>query len=820
MSPAAALALAAVLPLAPHPDSTSADSAHVRPHGPPVVRTFSPLLVHATAFDPRSTQTIQRIEFSPADLPADRVQEMLRARPGVVLQGEELHVRGGRAGEVASELDDLPFNDPLRGSPLEVPRLALDGPSLLTGGLEAEHQGALAGVLALATTPPPTRPQGRLAWQTDGATFTRYDRVEARLGAPLGVAGYGLVADVDATLDDTSLPALRSESRHALLGIGGFGWRADNHLLAHVLLAPTRAAPGGIEDVEGREGPLRLEGIVGRTVTQPYDRMFTLDGWVKELADSVGSVAGPEFFPTEVQGSVRYRAADHVALTDTRQVAWLGSWNRYVAPRATVKASAGLVRVDRLTSVGGRTDQGYVTRANAAEFGLADWPTSDPFDVYAGDEPIFRRSRADRLMARGEWMRTTTKGGTVRAGVEGRYDHVRLFELDGTAFGQFLDSLRTYDAYAPGGAAWVQSRIVTEGMVANLGARLGWFSAGPEARAQSLAAGEAIRDHVTLAPRLGIAFPVGVRDATSFSYTRIDEDPARDFLYDNRNHVSNRQPVGNPGLEPATVVSYEIVEKHAFDERTFLQTGFYYRDLYGLVGTVWEDQGGFVERPTYENAGQGHASGVELSLAREFPHAIHARFAYTFGQAEGPTSLEEGVRFGIPLGARPPAIANAPLDWDLRHVFGLEVVRVGAGPFAFGWTTVVASGAPWTPHDPRAIDADLSRLNSRRLAWSEETDARITWTPPGREHAFTVGLEARNLFDHRGDLATTTDGFPNKIINTQFDDYGAYRTETGNGGGGYFNDVDGDGVKDWVPVGDPTLAQPPRALRLSLGWAF
>jgi hypothetical protein len=399
---------------------------------------------------------------------------------------------------------------------------------------------------------------------------------------------------------------------------------------------------------------------------------------------------------------------------------------------------------------------------------------------------------------------------------------VELFQADARTYGILQDSLRSYDAYAPGGAAWLQSRVVFEGMVANLGLRLNWFSPGPQARRQSLGAdaGKDIRDHWTLGPRLGVAFPVGVKDALSFTYTRIDEDPARDFLYDRRRHVSNRDPVGNPALAPATVVSFEVIEKHAFDERTYAQAGFFYRDLYGLIGTVWEPQPGFVPRPTFENAGLGHAAGLELSLSRALPHGLHAQFSYTLANAVGPTSLEGGVRFGIPVGLRPPPITNAPLDWDVRHALGLELVRVDAGRWTLAWTTVVSSGLPWTPHDPRAIDPDLSRLNSERLPWSEETDARASWTVPRSGGRLRVGLEARNLFDHRGPVAATVDGYPNPIINAEFDDYGAYRAQTGLGGGAYLNDPDQDGVPQWIAVHDPRLNQPPRALRLSLDWAF
>jgi len=812
MLPLAALALLvrAIAATTPH-DTLAAAPDSVRP----VVRTFSPLLVHAAPFDPGSTQSIQRAALPPAELPVDDYRAAFRARPGVVLDGTELHVRGGRAGELAYELDDLPLVDPLRGAPLAVPLLALESETLLDGGLEAQHAGALAGVLALVTAPPPPRVGGRVAWQSDGGASTRFDRVQARLGGPL-LRGVGAAATVEATLDDGALPALRSEGRHPFLGLGRFGWRADNHLLAHVIVARPRDPDAPAPAATG----LRFEALAGRIVEQPYDRMFTLDGYVAQLTDSVGSKAGPAFFPMPAPGAVRYRAADHLALTDTRQLAWLATWARPLGRRGTAHAALVAVRVDRLTSVGGRSDPGYVTAANAPEFGLPNWPTSDPFDVYGGDDPVFRRSRSDRVTGRAEWVRPNARGGSFRTGVELFADHVRMFELDGMAFGHFEDSLRTYDATAPGGAAWVQSRIVFEGLVANLGARLGWFSPGAAARAQSLAGFDPPHDHLALAPRLGLAFPVGTRDAVAFSYTRVDEDPARDFLYDGRRgHVSNRQPVGNPGLVPAEVRSYELAEKHAFDERSYLQAGYFYRDLYGLVGTVWEPQPGFVARPTYENAGNGHASGVEVTLARRFPLGVRAQLSYTYANAVGPTSLEEGVRFGIPLDARPPAIADAPLDWDRRSVLGLELVR-DVGAVTFAWTTVAASGAPWTPHDPRTIDADLSRLNARRLPWSEETDAQVTWAPPRVGARVRVRVEARNLFDHRGPVAATVPGDPNPLINTEYDDYGAYRTTTGQGGGAYRDDVDGDDVPDWVPVNDPRLSQAPRTVRWSLAYRF
>lgn len=800
MAPAAALLPLLLLASAARdsvPDST-------RTRVPRVIRQFEQVLVRASPYDPRSTQTTQSVTRAQlAELPIADLEHAFAARAGVVLESEDLHVRGGRAGELAMEFEGLLLNDALRHGAFPVPLLALDGAELITGGLEADHAGALSGALVLRAVRPPSHPAAVLEWQGDGALFTRYDRLAAQIGAPVLRTGYGVVASAEATLDDTSLPSERSPGRNAILGLGSFGWRSDNRLRAHARLAP----------LAGENG-LRLDAFAARTLAQPYHPMFALDGWTTPCGDD-SCLYGPAYRPEPAAGYERWRGPDHAAMSDDRHLALIAAWS---ARRGALvaRASAGLVRADRLTSVGLREDAGGINARTLPVFGVPGMPNSDPFHVYRGDEPIFRQSRADRWMARIELERPARHGGFLRAGVGGHHDVVRLVELDGTAFGRGLDSLRAYEASAPGAAAWLQSRVVFEGLIANLGARVQVFSAGPEARAQSLGGLGDVRTRVSFLPRVGIAFPVGVRDALSFAYTRVDQDPARDYLYDNRLRVTNRQPVGDPALEPATLLSWQVALKHAFGERLALQAGVFYRDLYGLIGTRWEETPGFVPRPTYQNADQGNASGFELSLAARPNERTRAGLHYTFANARGPASLEEGVRFGSALGQQPPPLSAAPLDWDRRHGIGLEFTWRSERGWRVGLMTVVGSGLPWTPRPTRQVDLDLSRLNTRRLGWSENTDLSVGYAPPRLRGRVTIALEARNLFDFRGERVATLYGYPNPVINTLYDDYGAYRTATGQGGGAYFDDADGDGVREWVPVGDPRLATPPRQLRLSI----
>jgi hypothetical protein len=81
--------------------------------------------------------------------------------------------------------------------------------------------------------------------------------------------------------------------------------------------------------------------------------------------------------------------------------------------------------------------------------------------------------------------------------------------------------------------------------------------------------------------------------------------------------------------------------------------------------------------------------------------------------------------------------------------------------------------------------------------------------------AATVGLEVRNVFDFRGPRRASIDGYPNPVINTAYDDYAAYRTQTGQAAA-FWNDLDGDGSPGWMRVSDPRLDIAPRAVRLSL----
>ena len=796
----AALAPAAWAATAPAP-VLAADSAAVRATPPPrITRVFDEFIVRAKLDDIGSSRTVRALSAPALSmLPVDGLAEAVALQAGVVAQDGVLHVRGGRAGDLAVVVAGVPLAEPLRDRPFTLPLLAVERAELVSGGLGGQDGGTLAGVLDVRTVMPPTRPGGAFAWQSTAGGTSRYDRWSGRVGAPLGQTSFGIVASGDVTLDDTHLPRRRTPDERRLLGLP-VGWRGDNRLLAHVKLARVRSSAGPA-----------LEVVFERRVEKPYDPAWALDGWATPCADAESCLYGPAFSPTPLPGYTRWKAADHLPTNDTRRLAAILSWARTTRGRRLGGAVAWLRQLER-SAPGGHDDASSVTLANRPDFGVPESATSDPFHVYAGEWSLFRASRAERLFARADAAVDAGPNVTWRGGLGATYDVVRLRELDGFQFGRGLDSLRAYEAYAPGAFAYAGGRFVHEGLVAHLDLRAELFTTGPQAGLQSLP-GDG-RARVSLLPRFGVAFPLGDRDAVSLSYVRIEQNPARDFLYDNRRSVFARQPLGNADLEPAGVISWQAALKHLFGERVYVQTAVFYRDLFSQVGARDFSAPGAVRVRRYASADNGNVTGFEVSVLREDGERNHLEAHYTYMNARGTQSLEEGDPYGVFRGERPPPIAATPLHWDRRHTIALAVSRRERGDWSWSWATRVGSGLPWTPRDRRALDPSLERVNSRRFPWSEWTDVALRWTPPLWARRLEIGLDARNLFDERIDARASVDGYPNPAINTVYDDYGAYRTETGQGGGAYWNDVDGDGVPGWVPVGDARLLLPGRSVRL------
>lgn len=789
-----------------------------------IVREFDPVtVVGGRRADRKSVEVVHAVTRDELRrLPVDRLIDAVGLQAGVVVTGDDLHVRGGRAGELATTLAGVSLNEPGRNVPMEVPLLALRSAELLAGGLDADHPGSLAGELDLQTEVPFERPGYMVRWVSDGRYGSGFDAGHVRLSVPLRIAGLGLVAAGEARLDDLGLPSLRLRGRTTVLG-RSFGWRQDNHLLAWAKLAriesPQRAS---------------LEVLTQRVIRQPYDPMWTFDGWTwfdyedVPMPNEVGVGAPP---PSPGAGYwARYRAADHKTMTEERRWAAIATFAN-ASSVLPLRLTLGYLRSRLLTSVGLQRSPDYINDGNRPLFGTYDTPGEDPFHVKWGDEPYFKSASADRWSVRADASRRFEPHHWMRAGASAWYEATSLHEVDDAQPDvDGIDVVRRWQAWAPGAAAWLQHRWEFSGLVWNGGLRAQWFSPGPQAedalRAMSMTPAAPVRDvpsRWTVSPRFGFAYPMSDRDAFSLSYSRTFQDPPRELLYENRQDNYARRPLGNPELLPSEVLSWQAALKHVLDPEWSVQLSAFARNVYAQPGARDVEYLPYRYHLQYASADDAHAQGFELSLQRVSPGRQHVSLAYTFLNAWGTQSSLEGLAYGIDVGPRPMPTAERPLDWDLTHVLTFGATVHTARQYDLSWATRVASGRPWTPLYRDGNDSsewppaysDQGLVNSRRFPWAENTDVALRFKPRvlrGGRLMITV----RNLFDCVHELNATLSGYPNSHINTLYDEYSAYRTESGNGGGAYWNDANGDGQREWVPVNDPRLRAPRRSMRLGI----
>lgn len=101
-------------------------------------------------------------------LPFRGLQNLISLEPGTVLQDGHLHVRGGRAGEIAYFLDGVTAINPLTNEEnVKIIQEAVEEIQMLLGGYEAEYGGANSGVVRTAMKTGGARYKATIDYRTD-----------------------------------------------------------------------------------------------------------------------------------------------------------------------------------------------------------------------------------------------------------------------------------------------------------------------------------------------------------------------------------------------------------------------------------------------------------------------------------------------------------------------------------------------------------------------------------------------------------------------------------------------------------------------------
>jgi|GEM_PF-321072 len=182
-----------------------------------IVVTAQKPMVEVTSSDTRGRVSNEQLE----SMPVDNVLDAVGLKAGIVKSGDEMHVRGGRSGEVQVQIDGVAVDDPLGGGTVGVGLLGTSGSEIVSGGMDAEYGNAQSAVINITTKEGGRRFGGEFRYFTDDfgrsdKTYTNFDRLSMGFGGPTWWKSLRYYLSGEATFSDGENTTIQPRTEHKI----------------------------------------------------------------------------------------------------------------------------------------------------------------------------------------------------------------------------------------------------------------------------------------------------------------------------------------------------------------------------------------------------------------------------------------------------------------------------------------------------------------------------------------------------------------------------------------------------------------------------
>ncbi|OYD17045.1 hypothetical protein CH333_02095 [candidate division WOR-3 bacterium JGI_Cruoil_03_44_89] len=654
-------------------------------------------------------------------MPLHTVSDILAAQAGVTTgAGQEIHVRGGRSGELAYMIDGMSVRDPLFGGfKCFLPGGSISEMILLSGTFNAEYGDAMSGVVNIVTKSGETNFRGDIGYSSVNITGSPYRKKDALAEDKYEYTPQDL-------RDYRDVPSLGSYEGYLSGGVPGL--RNTTLFVAGKHIAENSYLPFGCS--------LERDLIAKITTRLGNSNIFL-------------SLQGGDNYYQSYSHSWKYRY-DHYPRG--KRFMHREAISIRHAPNERFFYSFGLSNFanDNLLRVDDKQPEEY-------ESGIAT--DLEFYTEGGGDYPLYRDSKTGTVSSNGSLTLQLNKRHQLKAGFEAKRCDLYLHQMRRMVVGgpyQFQE----FQHYPVEAAAYLQDKMEYNYMVLNAGVRFDY--ADPRAdiwRDITDPESGVVRGDkkMQLSPRIGLAHPVTDRTVLHFAYGHFFQNPSYYCQYTNLDYLDpdslvNNVIIGNPSIKAQKTVAYEVgLQQKLTDAFAFYITAFY-RDMTNMVTTRrirWSGVDYFI----YDNADYGNSKGIDLSLKGRVGNILFASFNYTFSVARGNRSSPmEG--FWNAYTGMPEAMTEYYLDFDRTHdiAFSLSVELPESfhtkwlANTTFNLLVEASSGLPYTPYVGLGLYVEE---NSARMPWTTEVNLRLEKDIPffrGISSRFFV--EGNNIFDH------------------------------------------------------------------------
>ncbi len=696
---------------------------------------------------------------------------------------KDIHVEGGRGGEILFVVDGMPVTHPLYGGRdvLDLNVQDVNQIEFLTGGFNAEYGEAQSGVINITTKSGTRKFEAGADFRQDLPSSlspnqnNQYFSMYA--SGPLRFAG---VKDSLARLSYFASAGLQRDDGPLTLGR-----RSENLPVFGLINLRNAARQDNTSDLN-----LKLTWNASDQSTFVLSHQGSWKNWADEAGED------DWIFKNFPNNTAQY-------FRNTQN--WIFNYTNVFSKSTVFTMNLGYLYVKYQGSLdGSMTPAEYWVHTKSASGEDSVYTTITPLTVdpatnfynSTSAQAIWRDDLTGTYTVKMDLLSQVTPEHLMKTGVQVQYNDLRYIDIPDGAYklsnyGLWVYGQGPYASPPPGpfqifgqnrwcfhtypiiGDAYVQDKFEKETLILNLGLRLDWLYLGkqvnnPAYKAQWLAA-TGIQPNWNLfkyvvSPRFGISFPISESMVAFFSYGHFNQLPEMQAYY--RDPWSGSL-TGNPQMGFEKTIVYEFGFSYQFLRNWALDVKSYGKDLSDQTSTEQLKAALGVPVQLFVTDNYGRVRGLQLELRKQYSDFTVLDLSYTLQWADGYESTEYSQFIQTSLNL-PPPIRERPLDWDIRDQVMLNLTFVsppGKSLELLGvkipdnWTlsflTRFASGLPFTPGTTDPLQAQVLE-NSANMPSTITTDMRFEkpFTFPGG--TMNVHVDVFNLFNTRNVLSVNT----------------------------------------------------------------